>query len=189
MARKIEPTLTLEQAREAAMAEYIGSAQHKKDMEAGLIDAEGRPIEKGLTDIEEDFDERDARRTEERDEEEEILAEDEEESAKATMSETLRKYRVGYVKAVSYSKGATLDNGDALATALRGLTPDQSCALADLVLGTASGHHKERYASLNVGQQRMNSGNRVRALIKKGETDIETVLAQLAEVLKATPDA
>lgn len=98
-----------------------------------------------------------------------------------TMSQTLRKYRVTYVKAVSYSKGATLDNGDQLATALRGLTPADACALADAVLEVPAGTHAERYASLNVGQKRMNSGNRVRAAIKKGTVTIEQVLELLGQ--------
>ena len=101
---------------------------------------------------------------------------------KPTMSQTLRKYRVGYEKAVSYSKGATLDNGDALATAMRGLTPAQACELADLATGSEVGTHLARYASLNVGQQRMNSGNRVRSLIKKGELAVEAALALVAQV-------
>ena len=70
-------------------------------------------------------------------------------AGKPTMSQTLRRYRVGYEKAVSYSKGATLDNGDALATAMRGLTPAQACELADLATGSEVGTHLARYASLS----------------------------------------
>lgn len=93
------------------------------------------------------------------------------------MANVLAKYRSGYVKAVSYSKGVTLDNGDMLAVALRGLTPAQSCWIADMIYGEIPGTHFARYEHLNVGQQRMNSGNRVRAAIRKELTTIANVLA------------
>lgn len=101
----------------------------------------------------------------------------EEATAPVTMSQVLLQYRQTYVKAVSYSKGPTMDNGDQLAAALRGMAPDEVCELADAVFNLAIGSHMERYQHLNKGQQRMNAGNRIRASVKKGETTIEQVMA------------
>ena len=96
-----------------------------------------------------------------------------------SMSGTLLKYRKGYQKAVSYSKGVTLDNGDALATALRGLSPADVCAIADAVYNEIPGSHFARYEHLNIGSRRMNAGNRIRGAIRKD-------LVTLAEVLALT---
>lgn len=106
---------------------------------------------------------------------------DEEEVAESigSMSGTLLKYRKSYQKAVSYSKGATLDNGDELATALRGLSPADVCAIADAVYGEIPGSHFARYEHLNIGSRRMNAGNRIRGAIRKE-------LVTLAEVLVLT---
>ena len=98
-----------------------------------------------------------------------------EEGAHSKMTETLLKYRVGYEKATSYSGGATLDNGDDLAQALRGATPAQVCAVADKLCGAADGYHAGEYAHLNVGQQRMCAGNKIRALVKKGAVTADAV--------------
>lgn len=105
----------------------------------------------------------------------ELDLEDAEEGAHSKMTETLLKYRVGYQKATSYSGGATLDNGDDLAQALRGATPAQVCAVADKLCGAADGYHAGEYAHLNVGQQRMCAGNKIRALVKKGAVTPEAV--------------
>lgn len=101
----------------------------------------------------------------------------EETTGPLTMSDVLLRYRTGYQKAVSYSKGPTMDNGDQLATTLRGLAPDEVCTLADAVFSVAIGTHEERYQHLNKGQRRMNAGNRIRAQVKKGEITIEAVIA------------
>lgn len=109
---------------------------------------------------------------------------DEEEVAGSigSMSRTLLNYRKGYQKAVSYTKGPTLDNGDELATALRGLSPADVCAIADVVYGELPGTHFARYEHLNIGSRRMNAGNRIRGAIRKE-------LVTLAEVLALTGTA
>jgi hypothetical protein len=91
------------------------------------------------------------------------------------MSLTLLKYRGGYVKAVSYTSGPTLDNGDAVAQALRGHSPEQVCAIADAIFGEPIGTHFERWIHLNIGQRRMNAGNRLRAAAKKDESILESI--------------
>lgn len=102
--------------------------------------------------------------------------EDDEESI-SKMAEALRKYRVGYSKTISYSKGATLDNGDELAIALRGLSPADVCAIADAVYGELPGSHHSRYEHLNIGSRRMNAGNRIRGAIRKEIVTLVQVLA------------
>lgn len=107
---------------------------------------------------------------EEGDEEEEVL----------DMSKILSKYRGTYVKVAKASGRPSLDKGDEVATALRDLTLGEVLAVADLATKSPFGTHQERYTGLNVGSQRMNAGNRIRAVVKKGETNIQELLALLA---------
>ena len=107
------------------------------------------------------------------------IDEEEVQESIGSMSGTLLKYRKGYQKAVSYTQGPTLDNGDELATALRGLSPADVCAIADAVYNELPGSHFARYEHLNIGSRRMNAGNRIRGAIRKE-------LITLAEVLVLT---
>ena len=109
---------------------------------------------------------------------EEEFEDDEEENN--TMSQTLMRYRTNYVGAVSYTQGATLDNGDELAQTLRGLSPEQVCKIADGVFGEPAGTHFARWEHLNVGQRRMNAGNRLRAAAKKNAEVMVTVRGLVA---------
>lgn len=95
------------------------------------------------------------------------------------MSAILAKYRGGYEKAISYTKGVTLDNGDQLAVALRGLSPADVCAIADAVYDELPGSHWARYEHLNIGQKRMSAGNRIRGALRREICEIGAVL-QLA---------
>lgn len=100
----------------------------------------------------------------------EVEDEDEEsEEEDSTMAGTLNKYRPTYVKTVNWSGTASVDNGDEVAEMLRGLNPDETCAIADHLFGELPGTHFAKYQYLNRGQRRMNAGNRIRALIKRGE--------------------
>jgi hypothetical protein len=75
----------------------------------------------------------------------------------------------GYVRKVAgrlnvSAKGnATMDNGDELAKQLRGAELDDVYALASKALGETQTALKAKYGHLNVGMQRMNLGNRIRA--------------------------
>lgn len=99
------------------------------------------------------------------------------ESSLTGMAAILAKYRSGYEKAVSYTNGVTLDNGDQLAIALRGKSPAEVCLVADLVYNDMPGTHWARYEHLNVGQKRMSAGNRIRGAIRKELVTLEQVLA------------
>ena len=61
----------------------------------------------------------------------------------------------------------SVDNGDALAKALRGAELDAVYAQAAKALGVPEAELRTRYAGLNPGMQRMNLGNRMRAAAKK----------------------
>ena len=106
--------------------------------------------------------------------------EDEEEEDEGKMAQTLRKYRQGYVKTASYNGNHSLDNGDEVAELLRGMSPQEVCALADKAFGQPEFHHWEKYQSLNVGSRRMNAGNRIRAAVKRGDLTIDDLKAAVA---------
>lgn len=112
----------------------------------------------------------------ERPEEEEA---DEGEEAEGKMSETLRKYRTLYVPNTSCNGNASVDNGDEVAEILRGRTPDEICAIADHLFGELPGTHWEKYQHLNLGSRRMNAGNRIRALIRRGDKTIADLEAAI----------
>jgi hypothetical protein len=64
---------------------------------------------------------------------------------------------------------AVVDNGDPVAARLRGQPLDATWALATEAMGESTVQLlKVRYEKLNVGQIRMNVGNRIRAMIKDG---------------------
>lgn len=71
--------------------------------------------------------------------------------------------KVGGKPNLSASGNATMDNGDALAKQLRGLELDEVYSQAAKVLGESVSALRAKYEHLNVGMQRMNLGNRMRA--------------------------
>jgi hypothetical protein len=102
-----------------------------------------------------------------------------EDNHKAGMSGTLLQYRPVYVPTVAYSGNSSLDNGDEVAALLRGLSPDETCAVADRLFGLPPMYHWERWQHLNKGQRRMNAGNRIRAVIRREERTLDDLLAAL----------
>jgi hypothetical protein len=58
---------------------------------------------------------------------------------------------------------ATMDNGDELAKKLRGAELDEVYKEASKILGETQTALRAKYGHLNVGMQRMNLGNRMRA--------------------------
>lgn len=98
---------------------------------------------------------------------------EEQPSGKESMAQHLRKYRQRYQTVKSYSGSASANNGDPVAKLLQGMTPKQVMEAADELLGEAKGTHEARYSHLNLGQQRMNAGNRIRGAIKRGELVVD----------------
>jgi hypothetical protein len=89
---------------------------------------------------------------------------------------------------------ASVDSDDKLAQELRGFTIDQVYTKAALVLGEAEKDLKAKYAHLNVGMQRMNLGNRMRAAVMKVNAPAKATPAKpvvpakvAAPAAKATP--
>lgn len=99
--------------------------------------------------------------------------EDEEaaQSISSRMAEALRNARIRYAKTKRPGGAASADCADVIAKALRDLEPMEVASLADKVLATPDGFHAAKYATLNKGQVRMNSGNRVRAAYKNALED------------------
>ena len=104
----------------------------------------------------------------------EALAEEaDNEEKEYTMSNHLSKYRERYQISIAASGAKSLNNGDDLAQYLEMKTAKEVCDLADIFTPNKDGQpHIERYARLNEGQKRMNSGNKLRAKAKKGEIEV-----------------
>ncbi|WP_216610610.1 hypothetical protein [Vibrio coralliilyticus] len=66
--------------------------------------------------------------------------------------------------------------GDELQLALKGSSPMEVAQLAAILLELPQMELVKKYAHLNSGQVRMNSGNRIRALVKKGQKSVEDVV-------------
>ena len=90
-------------------------------------------------------------------------------AVKRDMADQLKQRRAGYLPTTAYSGKPSLNNGDEVALLLAGLTPQEVCTLAERICLLPAGELWTRYENLNVGQQRMNAGNRVRGAIKRGE--------------------
>jgi len=111
------------------------------------------------------------------DDETELEDEEEpEEEYSSRMAKALAKARGSYTKSKASSGKSSLHNGDTLATMLAGCEPDEVAMLADLVCEAPMGTHYEKYSHLNQGQIRMNSGNKIRGRIKRGEILEQTVI-------------
>lgn len=109
------------------------------------------------------------------DENESEESDEDDEGNEKSMSNTLKKYREGYVATTNYRGASSMDNGDAVAEALRMLSPSEVCAVADELFGEFVSHHWEKYERLNIGSRRMNAGNRIRAGVKRGDFTVEQV--------------
>jgi len=106
-----------------------------------------------------------------------------EEIAKA-MTSTLNRYKPRYKRvAKPGAKRKTQNNGDPIAMAMLPMNHKEVALFATEILeldealwvGDGSG----KYDHLNNGQVRMNSGNRIRQAIKRGDITAEAVLAKL----------
>lgn len=76
-----------------------------------------------------------------------------------------------YVKAKSKSGHATLHNGDSIAQKLATMDLDDIYSYTATVLKMPKQELIDKYAHLNTGMQRMCLGNRIRAALKKGNSN------------------
>lgn len=110
---------------------------------------------------------------------------DEIESTGGRMAQTLARYRARYPKAVKPNGKSTQDLNDQIAQLLRPLDPVEVCNIADRIFNVPTGTHALKYAHLNNGQQRMNSGNRIRAAFKKADTDEQSRILSIVKAMAA----
>jgi hypothetical protein len=108
-----------------------------------------------------------------------------------SMKEQMNRFRVGYVDTVSHSGNKSQSNGDLVAIALAGLSGEQVCRVAMTVIPGLEVDLVEKYEHLNEGQRRMNSGNRIRAAVKREENPvaIEDVQKACADFAKGNQEA
>ncbi|RLC98512.1 MAG: hypothetical protein DRI65_18130 [Chloroflexota bacterium] len=97
--------------------------------------------------------------------------------ASHSQSATLARYRKGYENTTASSGHKSKNNGDGIAKALAGQTPEATMMAAEELLGLRFGELTAKYEKLNPGQKRMNSGNRIRNGFEKGTFTIEQVEA------------
>ncbi len=103
---------------------------------------------------------------------------------KRSQSEQLRAYKAGYETYQAPNGSLSMDNGDEVALALRGSSPEAVMAAAEKLKGLEPGTLATRYAKLNPGARRMNSGNQIRGLVKRGDITAKKVMATLKAVSK-----
>ena len=96
-----------------------------------------------------------------------------------SMSGTMLKYRKGYEPSLSASGRKSLNSGDEIAHLLSGLEPRAVISAAERLLHLEVNTLWDKYASLNLGQQRMNAGNRIRGAVKRGDATVKDVKAAI----------
>lgn len=101
---------------------------------------------------------------------------EDEDEGKPSMSSHFKKYRKGYTKSKSALGNNSAHNNDPVALSLVGLDWEIVCSIADELAPQLDGTpHSIRYANLNVGQRRMNAGNRLRGALKKNKISVEDI--------------
>ena len=98
---------------------------------------------------------------------------------KLSQSEQLRKYKAGY-ETYATATGLSMDNGDPIALALRGSSPETVMRAAEKLQGLDPSTLATKYKDLNNGAKRMNAGNQIRGFERRGDKTV----AQIIKVLK-----
>ena len=99
----------------------------------------------------------------------------EDETEVKSMSSTMLKYRTKYEPSLSASGRKSLNSGDEIAHLLSGLEPRAVISAAERLLNLETDELWIKYQSLNLGQQRMNAGNRIRGAVKRGDATVKDV--------------
>lgn len=103
---------------------------------------------------------------------------------KRSKSEQLRAYKAGYETYQGPNGNLSMDNGDEVALALRGSSPEAVMAAAEKLKKLEPGTLATRYMDRNQGAKRMNSGNIIRGCVKRGEATAKDVMAALKAATK-----
>lgn len=103
---------------------------------------------------------------------------------KRSKSEQMRAYKGGYETYQAPNGNLSMDNGDEVALALRGSSPEAVMAAAEKLKKLEPGTLVTRYADRNPGAKRMNSGNIIRGCVKRGEATAKQVTAALKAASK-----
>lgn len=113
------------------------------------------------------------------------MSNEEKKATKPTQSAQLRKYRASYQAYQQKSGEISLDNGDDVASLLRGCSVEDVMALADKVKAYPDGWHQQRYAKVNKGSKRMNAGNVIRGAHRRGEETVTSLKRHLRAIRNA----
>ena len=103
---------------------------------------------------------------------------------KRSKSEQMRQYKGGYESYLGPNGNVSMDNGDEVALALRGSSPEAVMAAAEKLKGLDAGTLATRYIDRNPGAKRMNSGNIIRGCVKRGDATQAQVVAALKAASK-----
>jgi hypothetical protein len=103
---------------------------------------------------------------------------------KRSKSEQLRAYKGGYTTYQTANGNLSMDNGDEVALALRGSSPEAVMAAAEKLKGLEPGTLATRYIDRNNGAKRMNAGNVIRGCVKRGDKTKKDVVAALKAASK-----
>lgn len=103
---------------------------------------------------------------------------------KRSKSEQLRAYKAGYETYQAANGNLSMDNGDEVALALRGSSPEAVMAAAEKLRKLEPGTLATRYANRNQGAKRMNAGNVIRGCVKRGDATVKDVMKALTAASK-----
>ena len=104
---------------------------------------------------------------------------------KRSKSEQLRAYKGTYETYQGPNGNLSMDNGDPVALALRGSSPEAVMAAAEKLKKLDPGTLATRYIDRNNGAKRMNSGNIIRGCVKRGDATAAQVVAAIKAASKA----
>lgn len=110
--------------------------------------------------------------------------EEEAKAPKRSKSEQLRAYKARYETYQAPNGNLSMDNGDPVALALRGSSPEAVMAAAEKLKKLAPGTLATRYANRNPGAKRMNAGNVIRGCVRRGDATEKDVVAALKAASK-----
>lgn len=103
---------------------------------------------------------------------------------KRSKSEQLKLYKGGYETYQGPNGNLSMDNGDPVALILRGASPEAVMVAAEKLKGLKAGTLVKRYKNRNAGAKRMNSGNQIRSLVKRGDKTTKDVAAAIKAASK-----